>query len=42
MRSWFTPHDTIGLENERIVDDEMTQEDMIQLVMKDLKLYKAN
>ncbi|MGJ5713055.1 kinase [Staphylococcus auricularis] len=42
MRSWFTPHDTIGLENESIVDDNMTKEDMIQRIMEDLKLYKQN
>lgn len=38
MKDWFTPHDLIGIENEKIISEDTTKDDMIKMLLKDLDL----
>ncbi|HCM89785.1 MULTISPECIES: AAA family ATPase [Vagococcus] len=36
MREWFVPHDFLGIENEKIISENISKEEMIKLILADL------
>jgi len=36
MKGWFTPHDLLGIENEKSIPDNVTKDDMVKLILKDI------
>ncbi|GGB91564.1 AAA family ATPase [Staphylococcus nepalensis] len=42
MRSWFTPKDFIGLENEKAIKEDVTKDEMIKNILEDLGLNETS
>lgn len=38
LKDWFVAHDYLGLENEKVIKDDVTIEEMIKTILKDLDL----
>lgn len=38
LRSWYTAHDYLGIRNEKTINKEMTIEETLDTILKDLKL----
>lgn len=38
LKDWFVEHDYLGLENEKVIKDDVTKEEMIKTILKDLDL----
>lgn len=38
MKDWFTPHDFIGIENEKSISEDVTKDDAIKLILTDLEI----
>ncbi|AMR88284.1 kinase [Bacillus thuringiensis] len=36
LHQWYTPHDIIGITNERMIHDTMTQEEICNLILNDV------
>ena len=41
MKSWFTPKDFIGLENEKAIKEDVSKDKMIRNILEDLGLNET-